>query len=259
MRVTKEHPVLIVGAGPAGLVLGIELARRRVPLRIIDSNEAPVLASRAKGVQPRTLEIFEDLGVVEEVILGGAEFPRWRSYEGDRLLWEKSVYEILGRAAIPAPTIDRPYPATWMIPQWRTEEILRRRLAALGIEVELGSKFDRLRQSPDGVVAFIRAHAREEELQCSYLVGADGARSQVRKALAIPFTGETNEHERYIIADVQAEALEKQYWLNWSIGGDSVRRIPMCPLPRSDYFQVVAPPTRSTSSTSISIDAPANF
>ena len=237
---THTLPILIVGAGPTGLVAAIELARRDLPVRIIEANESPLLASRAKGLQPRTLEIFDDLGVIDEIIAQGAAFPRWRSYDRDRLRWEKSVYELLGRDE-PMPTPDRPYPSTWMIPQWATEEILRRRLAASGITIEFGVTFLGVAQNADGVTATVRLGDRVDQIRCRYLVGADSARSQVRKALQIPFAGETKEDERYIIADVKAVALGNDVWLNWSIDGDAVRRISMCPLPQSDYFQFVAP------------------
>jgi hypothetical protein len=72
-------------------------------------------------------------------------------------------------------------------------------------------------------------------------VGADGGRSAVRKALAIPFPGETREDERFLIADVEAPALDHDYWHNWSVGGDAVLRISMCPLPKTACFQFVAP------------------
>src|SRR5438445_13861109 len=89
--------VLIAGAGPAGLVLALDLTRRGVDVRIVDKGGGPSRASRAKGLQPRTLEAFHNLGIVEAVLAGGGRFPRWRSYAGTTLRWERSIYELIGR------------------------------------------------------------------------------------------------------------------------------------------------------------------
>lgn len=233
-------PVLVVGAGPAGLVLALELARRNIGVRVVEKAAGPRLASRAKGLQPRTLEIFDDLGLIEAIREDGGEFPRWRSYDGARLLWEKPIWELLGRGK-PVATAPRPYPGTWMIPQWRTEDILRNALADHGVTVEFGVEFLWSEEEAGGVAATVRKDGAEEKIACRYLAGADGARSAVRKALGIDFSGETSASEVYIVADVKADALEPGYWMNWVPGGDAGRRVSLCPLPRSDYFQFVAP------------------
>jgi 2-polyprenyl-6-methoxyphenol hydroxylase-like FAD-dependent oxidoreductase len=236
----NELPVLVVGAGPAGLVLALELARRNVQVRVVEAAPGPLLASKAKGLQPRTLEIFEDLGLIDPVQEDGGEFPRWRSYDGPKLLWEKAIWELLGRSKTVA-TPARPYPATWMIPQWRTEDILRNALLDHGIEVEFGTEFLWSEEGADGVIATVRIDGQEETIECRYLVGADGADSAVRKSLGIAYSGETSADELYIVADVKAGALEQGYWMNWAPGGDKNLRVSLCPLPRSDYFQFVAP------------------
>jgi 2-polyprenyl-6-methoxyphenol hydroxylase-like FAD-dependent oxidoreductase len=233
-------PVLVVGAGPSGLVLALELARRNIGVRIVEAASAPLLASRAKGLQPRTLEIFDDLGLIDAVREDGGEFPRWRSYDGARLLWEKAIWELLGRGR-PVATAARPYPGTWMIPQWRTEDILRNALLDRGVAVEFGTEFLWSDEGADGVTAMVRKNGAEQKIDCRYLVGADGAHSAVRKALGIDFVGETSASELYLIADVKADALEPGCWMNWAPGGDTNRRLSLCPLPRSDYFQFVAP------------------
>lgn len=233
--------VLIAGAGPSGLVLAIDLARRGVAVRIFDQAPGPSPASRAKGLQPRTLEIFHDLGIAGQVLAGGGPFPRWRSYSGAELRWERSIWELLGIAE-PAARPDRPYPETWMIPQFRTEAILRERLAEFGVWVEFGTAFVSCEQDEDGVKVTLKGPDGSSSVsRCRYLVGADGGRSTVRKALGIAFEGETREDERYLIADVEATGLDPRYWHNWSPAGDAVRRISMCPLPGTDSFQLVAP------------------
>lgn len=228
--------VLVVGAGPTGLVLAIELARRGVAVRIVERAAVPSGASRAKGLQPRTLELFHRLGVVEAILAGGGRFPRWRSYSGTRLLWEKSIFEMLG---LGEPVADEatPYPETWMVPQSRTESVLRGELKRLGVAVEMG------------VVGDLR-----EASGYRYVVGADGAGSGVRKALGIAFEGETRDEERFLIADVEASHLEHGYWHNWSVNGDSIRRISMCSLPGTNYFQLVAPLEAHLAAPQLSLD-----
>lgn len=235
-----DRSVLVVGAGPTGLVLAIELARRGVGVRIVEKASSPSPASRAKGLQPRTLEIFHAIGIEEALLAAGGRFPRWRSYSGTTLRWEKSIFELIGQGE-PVADPATPYPETWMVPQSQTETVLRQRLGSLNVEVEFGIEFLGLTQDEQGVVATLIDAAGPTQSRYDYVIGADGAGSAVRKALAIPFQGETREDERFIIADVEATSLDHAYWHNWSIDGDPIRRISMCPLPGTAYFQMVAP------------------
>ena len=77
-----DTQVIIVGAGPTGLTLGIELARRSIAFRLIDAAEGPLSGSRGKGIQPRTLEVFEDLGVIGPILKAGTPYPRLRVHLG---------------------------------------------------------------------------------------------------------------------------------------------------------------------------------
>lgn len=122
--------MLVVGAGPTGLVLACELARRGVKHRIVDREPRPMNASRAKGIQPRTLEVFDDLGVIDEIQRAGADYPPFRIHVGP-FAFPGGRMNRLAR-----PTAEIPYPNLWMVPQWRVEEILRARLESLGGAVE---------------------------------------------------------------------------------------------------------------------------
>src|SRR5580658_1910624 len=81
-RTVYETQVIIVGAGPTGLTLGIELARRSIAFRLIDAAESPPPGSKGKGIQPRTLEVFEDLGVIGAILEAGMPYPRFRAHLG---------------------------------------------------------------------------------------------------------------------------------------------------------------------------------
>jgi 2-polyprenyl-6-methoxyphenol hydroxylase-like FAD-dependent oxidoreductase len=227
----SETQVLIAGAGPTGLTLACDLARRGVDFRIID-RQTP-RGSRGKGLQPRTLEVFDDLGVIEAVLATGTPYPPIRSYRDETVVWEGRMHEPK------EPTPDVPYPNVLMLPQWRTEEILRNRLAELGGRVETAelTGFD---HDDDGVTAVLGG-PRPEQVRAAYLVGADGGRSIVRRRLGIGFEGETHETERMLIADVRTDDLDRDHWHVWGNEEGTAIRAGMCPLPGTDVFQLTAP------------------
>ena len=227
----NETQVLIAGAGPTGLTLACDLARRGVDVRLIEKERAT--GSRGKGLQPRTLEVFDDLGVVDAVRAAGAEYPPLRSYAGGEVVWEGRMHEPQ------EPTPDVPYPNVLMLPQWRTEQILRDRLAELGGRVDRAELTD-LSQDDDGVTAVLDG---AERVRAAYLVGADGGRSLVRKRLGIGFAGETYETERMLIADVRTDDLDRDHWHLWTDPEARTLRAGLCPLPGTDVFQLTAPLT----------------
>ncbi|SNT59856.1 2-polyprenyl-6-methoxyphenol hydroxylase [Actinomadura meyerae] len=221
--------VLIIGAGPTGLTLAVDLARRGVSHRIIDPGART--GSRGKGLQPRTLEVFDDLGVIGAIRAAGAVYPPIRAYAGSEVVWE-------GRMSEPkAATAAVPYPIVLMVPQWRTEEILRDRLADLGGRVERG-ELAAFTQDADGVTATL---ADGGTVRAAYLVGADGGRSTVRKTLGIGFGGETRDEERMLIGDVRTADLDREHWHTWADMATQSLRLGLCPLPGTDDFQFTAP------------------
>ncbi|SHK42102.1 2-polyprenyl-6-methoxyphenol hydroxylase [Pseudonocardia thermophila] len=227
--------VLIAGAGPTGLTLAIDLLRRGVDVRLVDQAETPFTGSRGDGLQPRTLEVFEDLGVLDAVLAAG-ELPKpIRAYRGHDVLFEKHMGEIS------EPRPDVPYPNGLMLGQSRTEEILRARLAELGGTVEFGTALVAFEQDTDGVTAILTSARGTETVRADHLVGADGGRSTVRKALGVPFVGVTDESIRMLIGDVSADALDREH-VHWF--GDPAKPregVVLSPLPGTDQFQFAAP------------------
>ncbi|WP_157249202.1 FAD-dependent monooxygenase [Nonomuraea typhae] len=224
--------VLIAGAGPTGLTLAVDLARRGVPFRVIDRSPAHPTGVRGKGLQPRTLEVFDDLGVIDEILATGSTYPPIRSWAEGEVVWEGRMSEIK------EPSAAVPYPNLIMQPQWRTERILRDRLAALGHEVELGVELTGFEQDADGVTAVFGDGGRE---RFAYLVGADGGRSLVRRRLGVGFAGETFDSERMLVADVRASGLDRSYWHVWGDMATRTLRHSLCPIPGTDVFQFTAP------------------
>ncbi|HEY3684465.1 MAG TPA: FAD-dependent monooxygenase [Streptosporangiaceae bacterium] len=229
-----ETQVLIAGAGPTGLVLAIELARRGVPCQVVDAAAGICPGSRGKGLQPRTLEVFDDLGVLDAVRASGGDYPAVRAYAGREVVWEGRMSDVT------AATPDVPYPNIWMIPQWRTEEILRARLAGLGVQVRQGAELTGCDAGPEGVTATLATASGEERVRAAYLVGADGGRSAVRALMGIGFAGETREAERMLFGDLRIDGLDHDYWHTWSPSPDRSDMLALCPLPGTDAFQLAA-------------------
>jgi 2-polyprenyl-6-methoxyphenol hydroxylase-like FAD-dependent oxidoreductase len=118
-----QTSVLVVGAGPTGLTLACDLARRGVPVRIVDKAAEFPRGSRGKGLSPRSLEVLDDLGVIDRILDSGVTHMLHRKYRGTEVVAETDPEA--NRVATP----DTPYPTGLMIPQWRVEQILREQLA----------------------------------------------------------------------------------------------------------------------------------
>jgi 2-polyprenyl-6-methoxyphenol hydroxylase-like FAD-dependent oxidoreductase len=221
-----ETKVLIVGAGPTGLTLALDLARRRIACRLIEAATAPFEGSRGKGIQPRTLEIFDDLGAIDAILAVGALYPKLRIHLGPFSLRAGSL------GSLKRPTESMPYPNLWMVPQARTELILRERLRALGGEVEFGKALATFTQNEHGVEATL---STGEMVRAEFLVGADGGHSTVRKALGLRLEGEAVDEKPMLVADVEIETLDRRDWHIWPFAKGGV--IGLCPLPNTSLFQ----------------------
>jgi 2-polyprenyl-6-methoxyphenol hydroxylase-like FAD-dependent oxidoreductase len=225
--------VLIVGAGPVGTALAIDLTRRDVAVRIIDGAEHGFDGSRAKGVQPRTLEVFEDLGALDDVLAGGSAYPMMGLHVGPftvplRML--RSPYA--GDATVP-------YPHTWLSPQFITDRALHHRLHALGVDVEYHHELIGLSEARDVVEVSTTTPDGPETITARYVVGADGGSSAVRKSAGIEFIGSTDDADRMLIIDADVSGgLSRNRWHVWpGRGGRLSQFTGACPLPHGDQFQ----------------------
>jgi 2-polyprenyl-6-methoxyphenol hydroxylase-like FAD-dependent oxidoreductase len=192
---TPKH-VLIVGAGPTGLMLAALLSRWGIRPRIIDSNDGPSQYSKATGVQARTLEAFQQLGLANAAVAQGLPATA------------VNLFNDAGKIAhVPFGNIGQdisPFPYMLILPQDRTEAILGGDVATHGVVVEWKTRLESLAQTADGVQATLSKNGQTETTTFRYIVGADGARSTVRKSLDIAFQGDTFEH-RFFVADLRID------------------------------------------------------
>jgi len=224
--------VLICGAGAAGLTLAIDLARRGVAFRLIEKLDSPFHGSRGKGLQPRTLEVFDDLGIAGRIHALGGPYPPQRVYRNDGSHADTPMSD----DAVATPT--EPYGMPWMLPQFLTERVMRDRLAELGHQVQFGCELVALQQDAQGVTATLSAADGQQTVHARYLIGADGGRSFVRQALDIGFPGKTLDI-RGMVADVTLSGLDRDAWHRF--GDGSHQQVGICPLRGTELFQIQAP------------------
>jgi 2-polyprenyl-6-methoxyphenol hydroxylase-like FAD-dependent oxidoreductase len=199
-----DVPVLIAGAGPVGLTLACELARRGIAFRLIDKAMTGCTTVRAWLVHTRTLEILEQMGLVERFFQTGIPLRGVSTYL-DR--GKKRV------RYVDLEMVDSPFPFALSLEQRDTERLLTEHLAELGGTVERPVELTGFTQDEDGVTASLRhADGRPERIRGAYLAGCDGAHSVVRHTLGLPFEGSAYADD-YIVAHVH---------LDWDMPEDEI-------------------------------------
>ncbi|KAJ6481836.1 FAD binding domain-containing protein [Mycena sanguinolenta] len=209
--------VLIAGAGPSGLILALILLKNGVSVRIIDKELKHRGGSRGATVQARTLELYDTLGVLPNLMKVGAPVPPMAKY----VRGEIQPVATLTLSPHIEPTPDTPHPNGHSISQEVHEEILRAYLQDLySCSVELGSQLLSFEQFPDSVVARIaktdvNGNQVEENTRFDWLVGTDGAHSIVRKQLGLSFLGET-QTDNIALGDIVVEGVDPNLWHMWN-------------------------------------------
>ncbi|MDL5154811.1 FAD-dependent oxidoreductase [Actinomycetospora termitidis] len=228
--------VIVVGAGPTGLTTAVELARRGVPVRVLDGLDGPHRGSRGKGMQPRTLELLDQLGVADRLVsLGSFDLP-FRHHEADGSVRdEERNADLVGSVVDPT----TPWRGSLVIPQWRTEQVLRERLAEEGVDVSYGVRLRSLQQDDEGVDLELDDGSH---LRSAWVIGADGGSSTVRRELGVGFLGETHEEVRLLLGDAEIDGLDRDHWHMWAAQGPLVGRgavfFALCPLPATETWQI---------------------
>ncbi len=173
-----DPEILIVGAGPAGSVLALQLADLGVPFRIIDKALERRAGSKALSINPATLFCLEALGCAEAIK------ERARSVRRATVHYRGTRY-----ATADFSRLDGPYCAFFMLPQWQTEAVLEDALRARGISIERGNEVVGIEPSSAGVHVTTRAGLRSTRAEYRFVIGCDGAQSAVRDGLGVELSG----------------------------------------------------------------------
>ncbi|MGW7437154.1 FAD-dependent monooxygenase [Streptomyces sp. NPDC054849] len=233
--------VLVAGAGPVGLTAAVELRRRGVSCRIVERLPARLPFAKAVGIQPRTLEMWDRMGLVRAALEAAVPMRGQFTYLG-------GVEQARLDFAVP-PEVPYGFAA---LPQYETERILDEHLARFGTAVERGTELVSFGQDADGVTCRLHTPSgAEEEVRTRFLVGCDGAHSIVRKGLGLSYEGGAFPEE-YMLADVRVDwDLPAGYGVrSMHLDGDGkVDDVLVCiPLPgRGRYrMSMMVPPELST-------------
>ncbi|PCH36572.1 monooxygenase [Wolfiporia cocos MD-104 SS10] len=233
-------PVLIVGGGPTALATALTLTKNNIPVRIIQKDEHyhrgqrgagiqvfpfpfPAKHSHNRYVQPRTLEYYNLLGVLPDILERGIPVVPIRIY---KLPGGTEPIKTFPMVEFEENTPAIPHNMPHLLGQANQEAVMREHLEKLGVRVELNTEFLSYEQHEDGVVAHLVRQLGEEKIpetvRCDWLVGADGARSVVRKQLGVTFLGETHS-EHLIFGEIEVKGLSSDYWHVWgTLGGTLV-------------------------------------
>ena len=230
MHINEKHiGVLIVGAGPSGLMMAAQLLRYGIHPVIIDSKRGPTTESKALGVQPRSLEIYRQMGIVDPVIRDGKK--------AQALTFNRDGKPI---ATFPVTNIGEgktPFPFIELYQQSKNEKLLLDYLTQNVCPVYWETSLESLNQSQDYAEVQLKANGTTKTLTCDWVIGADGAHSAVRKQLNIPFSGETYRHNFYL-ADVELDNPElDDDAINLFMGSKGIAGF--FPMPESHRFRVI--------------------
>ncbi|MFD9356661.1 FAD-dependent monooxygenase [Streptomyces sp. NPDC060031] len=194
MTHTDARSVLIAGAGPVGLTAAVELSRRGVDCRLVDRLPARLPYAKAVGIVPRTLEIWDRMGLVRTALEAAVAML-------GQLVYVNGVEQPRMDMRLP-PEVPYGFAA---LPQYETERILEEHLARFGARIERGTELVSFTQDATGVTSLLTtASGAQEEVRSAFLVGCDGAHSAVRKGLGLTFGGGAFPEE-YMLADVQVD------------------------------------------------------
>jgi 2-polyprenyl-6-methoxyphenol hydroxylase-like FAD-dependent oxidoreductase len=229
--------VLIVGAGPTGLVLALWLTRLGVHVRIIDKAPEPGTTSRAVAVQARTLELYRQVNISDAVVGGGVQVAAAN-------LWVRGAQV----ARLPLGRLGEglsPFPYALTYPQDAHERLLIERLNALSVRVERRTELLRFNEEAHSVRAVLRRpNGSEEVCEAAYLAGCDGASSIVREALGTGFPGGTYSGVFYV-ADVNADGLAANGEIHVEL--DEADFLAVFPLKRTGHLRLIGPVSRAPS------------
>ncbi|MGW7417276.1 FAD-dependent monooxygenase [Streptomyces sp. NPDC054863] len=182
-----ETEVLVVGAGPTGLLLAAELALAGVRTDVVERRTRPQRNSRALNLHPRSLELLDQRGLADRFLAAGRTVPGWQ-------------FAATLRTPLDFSSLDSPQPYALLLAQSRTEALLEERARELGVRIHRGHEVTALQQKDDSVEVELRGPTGPATVRAGYVAGCDGARSTVRRAAGIAFPG-TDESFTALVGD----------------------------------------------------------
>lgn len=186
--------VLIVGAGPSGLTMAIELTRHGIPCRIIDKKVKPLTTSNALAVQARTLEIWDDQDIIDAALAVGIKLQALNIYADKKQISQISLRDIKSY-----------YPFVLGIPQQETEHLLKMHLERLGVKVEMSVELVDFTEDAETITIVLKHDDGQlEKILVNWLIACDGAHSFVRNKLNLPFQGKKLK-EHFVMADLKVD------------------------------------------------------
>jgi 2-polyprenyl-6-methoxyphenol hydroxylase-like FAD-dependent oxidoreductase len=189
-----DTEVLIVGAGPTGLMLACQLQRFGVAFKIIDQQPDRVNESRAFGIQARSMEIFQNLSVVDSFLKQAVRMPYIEFFVNGAAKLKLDLTRLKLE--------DTPFSSLFFLPQSETERILSEHLAAQGVKISRKIRLETFQDTGQSVSAVLKNEVTGElqTISCSYIAGCDGSHSAVRHVLGVAFIGEAYE-QNFFLAD----------------------------------------------------------
>ncbi|MCX7310649.1 MAG: NAD(P)/FAD-dependent oxidoreductase [Hyphomicrobiales bacterium] len=189
---TTQQPILIAGGGPVGVIAALALARQGLPVRVFEADDKVNEMPRAATTHAATLEMLAKLGMVDEIIKRGYVEPLFR-------IWDNLTKQMIAEFDFRLLKDETPYPFAVQCEQHKLAGMAIERLKAYPhAKVEFSARVGSIQQSADGVEVEVEAGGETRKVSGSYLIGSDGGRSTVRKALGIEFAGYTHP-ERFMI------------------------------------------------------------
>jgi 2-polyprenyl-6-methoxyphenol hydroxylase-like FAD-dependent oxidoreductase len=225
----QHTSVLIVGAGPSGLMMAAQLLRNGVQPIIIDIKPGPTNQSKALAVQARSLEIYRQLGVIDKIIKEGKQAAGLSFNMGGEQLATLSLNDIGDTETL--------FPFILLYQQSKNERLLLDYLTQACCPVYWETTLISLKQNKDSVEVTLQNGDTTHNLTCNYVIGADGAHSVVRKQSAIPFSGDTYQHKFYL-ADVKLASSLNSDVLTLFMAKDGFAGF--FPMPEEQSFRIVA-------------------